>query len=58
MGLKPDFDPNSYAEYDADIINRNLPIWMSFEPGSTFKVRHLCLGIGAGSLRYVYGYLL
>lgn len=37
MVSKPDFDPNSYAEYDADIINRNLPIWMSFEPGSTFK---------------------
>ena len=37
MVSKPDFDPNSYAEHDADIINRNLPIWMSFEPGSTFK---------------------
>ena len=37
MVSKPDFDPNSYAEYDADIINPQSAIWMSFEPGSTFK---------------------
>ncbi|MEG0981321.1 MAG: penicillin-binding transpeptidase domain-containing protein [Erysipelotrichaceae bacterium] len=34
---KPDFDPNHYQEYPSAIYNRNLPIWMSFEPGSTFK---------------------
>lgn len=37
MVSKPDFDPNHYDEYDQSIINRNLPIWMSYEPGSTFK---------------------
>lgn len=37
MISKPDFDPNHYEEYDQSIINRNLPIWMSYEPGSTFK---------------------
>ncbi len=37
MVSKPDFDPNDYQAYDQDIINRNLPIWMSYEPGSTFK---------------------
>lgn len=37
MSSKPDFDPNHYQEYDSEILNRNLPIWMSFEPGSTFK---------------------
>ncbi len=37
MVSKPDFDPNNYQEYSAELINRNLPIWMSFEPGSTFK---------------------
>lgn len=37
MVSKPDFDPNHYQEYSQEIINRNLPIWMSFEPGSTFK---------------------
>ncbi|MDE6195499.1 MAG: PASTA domain-containing protein, partial [Erysipelotrichaceae bacterium] len=37
MVSKPDFDPNNYQDYSSDIINRNLPIWMSYEPGSTFK---------------------
>lgn len=37
MVSKPDFDPNNYQNYSQELINRNLPIWMSFEPGSTFK---------------------
>lgn len=37
MVSKPDFDPNQYQSYSQELINRNLPIWMSFEPGSTFK---------------------
>lgn len=37
MVSKPDFDPNHYQEYSVETLSRNLPIWMSFEPGSTFK---------------------
>lgn len=37
MVSKPDFDPNHYQDYFSDVYNRNLPIWMSYEPGSTFK---------------------
>lgn len=37
MVSKPDFDPNHYQNYNSELINRNLPIWMNFEPGSTFK---------------------
>lgn len=37
MVSKPDFDPNHYQQYSKDVYNRNLPIWMSYEPGSTFK---------------------
>lgn len=37
MVSKPDYDPNHYEDYDSDIYNRNLPIWKSYEPGSTFK---------------------
>ena len=37
MVSKPDFDPNHYQQYDNSIINHNLPIWKSYEPGSTFK---------------------
>jgi len=38
MSSTPDFDPNNYKKYDVETLNRNLPIWASFEPGSTFKI--------------------
>ena len=28
---------SSFYEYTDEQINRNLPIWMTYEPGSTFK---------------------
>lgn len=34
----PSFDLNNYSSYDQQIYNRNLPVWKSYEPGSTFKV--------------------
>lgn len=34
----PTFNPNDYQNYNSDIYNRNLAIWKSYEPGSTFKV--------------------
>lgn len=38
MASRPDFDSNNYKKYNNEIINRNLPIWMTYEPGSTFKI--------------------
>lgn len=38
MSSRPNFDPNNYKNYSIETINRNLPIWMSYEPGSTFKI--------------------
>ena len=38
MSSRPNFDSNNYKAYDSEIINRNLPIWMTFEPGSTMNV--------------------
>ncbi len=38
MASRPTFDSNNYQNYDTTIINRNLPIWMTYEPGSTFKI--------------------
>ncbi len=38
MGSSPTFNPNSYQKYDLETINRNLPIWKNYEPGSTFKI--------------------
>ena len=41
----PTFDPNKYQEYSQEIYNRNLPIWKSYEPGSTFKVFSFAAGL-------------
>lgn len=38
MASRPTFDSNHYSDYSNEIINRNLPIWMTYEPGSTFKI--------------------
>ena len=38
MASRPTFDSNNYKNSSTEIINRNLPIWMTFEPGSTFKI--------------------
>lgn len=38
MVSRPTFEPWNYQAYPQEIYNRNLPIWMSFEPGSTAKV--------------------
>jgi len=37
MASYPFFDPNDYKDFNSD-TKRNLPIWFSFEPGSTMKV--------------------
>lgn len=38
MASRPTFNNNKYQNYTTEIINRNLPIWMTYEPGSTFKI--------------------
>lgn len=38
LASAPNFDPSSYQEVDSTVYNRNLPVWMTFEPGSTFKI--------------------
>ncbi len=38
MANRPAFDPNSYQDYSVETINRNLGIWKTYEPGSTFKI--------------------
>ena len=38
MSSRPTFDSNNYKNVSIEVINRNLPIWASFEPGSTFKI--------------------
>lgn len=38
MASRPTFDGNNYSAFDLETINRNLPIWKNYEPGSTFKI--------------------
>lgn len=48
MSSRPNFDSNNYKNYSNEIINRNLPIWMTFEPGSTFKIITLTSALEEG----------
>jgi len=38
ISSRPTFNPSEYQNYTTEVINRNLPIWMTYEPGSTFKI--------------------
>lgn len=38
ISSRPNFSPSNYQDYTTEEINRNLPIWMTYEPGSTFKI--------------------
>ncbi len=38
MSSRPNFSPSNYQDYTIEEINRNLPIWSTYEPGSTFKI--------------------
>ncbi|MBE6159794.1 MAG: stage V sporulation protein D [Lactobacillales bacterium] len=38
ISSRPNFSPSRYKDYTTEEINRNLPVWMTYEPGSTFKI--------------------
>ena len=38
MSSRPNFDPNNYEKYSTEELSRNLPIWATYEPGSTQKI--------------------
>lgn len=48
MASRPNFDSNNYQDYSAEVINRNLPIWKTFEPGSTMKISTYAAAINEG----------
>ena len=45
MSSRPNFNPNNYQAYTTEQLNRNLAIWSSYEPGSTFKIVTLATAI-------------
>lgn len=38
MASRPNYDLNNFSDFPSEIYDRNLPIWMAYEPGSTFKI--------------------
>lgn len=48
MSSRPDYDPNNYQEYSQETLSRNLPIWASYEPGSTFKIITMSAAVEEG----------
>ena len=50
MASRPGYEPGQYKEYDPQIYNRNLPIWMTYEPGSTFKIITLAAALQEGKV--------
>ena len=50
MSSRPNFNPNSYKNYNTETINRNMAIWASYEPGSTFKILTLSAAVNEGKV--------
>lgn len=48
MSSRPTYDPNNYQEYTQEVLSRNLPIWASYEPGSTFKISTFAASLEEG----------
>ena len=50
MSARPNFSPSNYQDYSLEKINRNLPIWATYEPGSTFKIITLAAALEEGKV--------
>ena len=48
ISSRPNFDAVNYQNYDIETLNRNLPIWATYEPGSTFKIITLSAALNEG----------
>lgn len=50
ISARPNFSPSNYKNYSIEEINRNLPIWATYEPGSTFKIITLAAALEEGKV--------
>ena len=50
MSSRPNFNPNEYQKYSNETINRNMAIWASYEPGSTFKILTVSAAVNEGKV--------
>lgn len=50
MSSRPTFDPANFQNVPQEVYNRNLPVWSSYEPGSTFKIITLAAALEEGKV--------
>lgn len=50
MASRPTFNPAKFQDVKQEVYNRNLPIWSTYEPGSTFKVITLAAALEEGKV--------
>lgn len=50
MSSRPDFDPANFRNVPPEVYNRNLPVWSTYEPGSTFKIVTLAAALEEGKV--------
>ncbi|MDQ0350520.1 stage V sporulation protein D (sporulation-specific penicillin-binding protein) [Alkalibacillus filiformis] len=48
MATRPNFHPNEYQSVEPEVYNRNLPVFSTYEPGSTFKIITLSAALQEG----------
>lgn len=50
MSSRPSFDPANFKNVPQEVYNRNLPVWSTYEPGSTFKIITLAAALEEGKV--------
>ncbi|ALC91081.1 stage V sporulation protein D [Bacillus sp. FJAT-18017] len=50
MSSRPNFDPANFRNVPQEVYNRNLPVWSTYEPGSTFKIITLAAALEEGKV--------
>jgi stage V sporulation protein D (sporulation-specific penicillin-binding protein) len=52
MSSRPTFDPDNFRNVPQEVYNRNLPVWSTYEPGSTFKIITLAAALEEGKVNF------
>lgn len=56
IGNRPTYNNNHYQDYDPELYNRSLPVFSSFEPGSTFKSLTFAAALNEGVIDMDHDY--